>query len=224
MESLVVPRIHGSGSPVGELSRQLRREGAKSALGYVPWPDFPYHPEVVFRIGHTGTEILIEFEVCEQSVRALATLTNSAVSEDSCVELFVAKELGGAYYNIELSCIGTCLVGYGAARQGRELLRPELIAAIERQSSLGTEPFEERFGTIRWTLAAVIPLSLLQALKLPALDGRTLFANLYKCGDRLSAPHYAVWNPIPSGRPDYHRPESFGRLSFAPDENDDVSK
>ena len=42
-----------------------------------------------------------------------------------------------------------------------------------------------------------------------------LKANFYKCGDKLSVPHYLSWNPVTTEKPDFHRPEYFGLLEFA---------
>ena len=46
------------------------------------------------------------------------------------------------------------------------------------------------------------------------LDGRTMRANFYKCGDLLPRPHFLSWNAISLPRPDFHCPEFFGTLRF----------
>jgi hypothetical protein len=46
------------------------------------------------------------------------------------------------------------------------------------------------------------------------LKGKTFTANFYKCGDKLTQPHYLTWNPVGTRNPDYHQPEYFGVLKF----------
>ena len=46
------------------------------------------------------------------------------------------------------------------------------------------------------------------------LDGKTVRANFYKCGDKLQTPHFLSWNPIGLEKPNFHCPEFFGTLSF----------
>ena len=45
-------------------------------------------------------------------------------------------------------------------------------------------------------------------------DGKEITANFYKCGDDLTVPHFVSWNPIKTEKPDFHRPEFFGKLKF----------
>ena len=42
------------------------------AIDCVNWKDYPYRPEVEFRIAHTGDAILLNYRVKEESVRAVA--------------------------------------------------------------------------------------------------------------------------------------------------------
>ena len=42
--------------------------------------------------------------------------------------------------------------------------------------------------------------------------GDCLYANFYKCGDKTVHPHYACWNPVGGEKPNFHQPQSFGKL------------
>ena len=44
----------------------------------INWKDYPYHPDVKFRIAHTGNAILLHYCITEQSVRATAPEDNCA--------------------------------------------------------------------------------------------------------------------------------------------------
>ncbi|MBP7219058.1 MAG: hypothetical protein KA995_01385, partial [Paludibacteraceae bacterium] len=40
----------------------------------------------------------------------------------------------------------------------------------------------------------------------------TIWANFYKCGDKLQEPHYLSWKSIVSPKPQFHVPHFFGAL------------
>ncbi len=40
-------------------------------------------------------------------------------------------------------------------------------------------------------------------------------ANFYKCGDKLTVPHFVTWNSIGTNKPDFHQPKFFGELYFS---------
>ena len=179
----------------------------------VNWKEFPYKPQVEFRIGHTEQMILLKFYVTEQSVRAMETRINGDVYKDSCVEFFLSTD-GIHYYNFEFSCIGTPHIGWGEGRHNRKLLPVEAVKAIQVKSSLGNEAFDTRNGDFRWNLVVLIPAASLvhdPGLTFTGLSGT---ANFYKCGDALPEPHFVTWNPVGTPQPDYHRPEFFGKIDF----------
>ena len=178
------------------------------------WKAFPYQPEVQFRIAHTDDAILIHYKVKEASVRAVATGDNGAVWEDACVEFFSVPAGDGIYYNVECNCVGTLLIGAGGGRSNREHAPQEVMDKVQRWSSLGRESFEERVGAYNWELALVIPYSAFFKHQITSLDGKTVRANFYKCGDKLQTPHFLSWNPINLEKPNFHCPEFFGTLNF----------
>lgn len=85
---------------------------------------------------------------------------------------------------------------------------------VSRWSSLGRTPFEERIGECTWEVALVIPYAVFFKHRITSLDGHTVKANFYKCGDELQTPHFLSWNPINIEKPDFHRPDFFGSLEF----------
>ena len=115
-------------------------------LDVVNWKDYPYKPEVSFRIAHTGREILLHYKVKEASVRAVASGDNGRVWEDACVEFFVSPEGDDRYYNFECNCVGRLLIQGGAVNERRPTASQEVLGMVKRWSSLGGEPFEERLG------------------------------------------------------------------------------
>ena len=183
-------------------------------IGVVNWREFPYCPRVWFRIAYTGSAILLHYKVIEESVAAVADRDNGNVWEDSCVEFFSMPGGDGIYYNVECNCAGTLLIGAGVNREDRELAPPQMFDNVLRWASLGREPFAERMEHTTWEVALVLPVEVYFKHRVDSLGGCTMAANFFKCGDRLSQPHFLSWNPVFTPSPDFHRPECFGRLHF----------
>ena len=181
---------------------------ATDVIGCVNWPDeWPYAPEVRFRLAHDGERLFVRFEVSEEHIRATRTESNTSVCEDSCVELFVSLGEGKPYFNLEVNCIGTMLAAYRLERPAKTPLTVEQIDSIVRRTSLPRKPLDCPEGG-EWWLEMEIPFALLGAEGVPA----RLRANFYKCGDKLRTPHYLSWSRIEAPNPDFHRPEQFGTL------------
>lgn len=187
----------------------------RNKIDCLNWKDFSYKPRVEFVFGYSESEILIRFFVRESYFKAEKTGSNDNVFEDSCVEFFFLPEDDGIYYNFEFNGIGTCLLGAGTSRTGRQKADPGIIDRIRRVSSLGTSPIPERKEVTEWTLTVAIPIIVLFRHDIKTLRGKTCRGNFYKCGDRLSVPHYLTWNPVKTERPDFHRPEFFGVIEFS---------
>lgn len=178
------------------------------------WPkEFAYAPRVQFRMFHTGERLMLRFDVAEQYTAARVTQDNGEVWTDSCVEFFIKLDDTG-YYNFETTCIGRMLLGFRQSRTEAVHASAQVLATIHRQATLGSEPFEEREGDNRWSLTLGIPAGALFAHKLKTWDGVQATMNLYKCGDKLSHPHFLSWKPIDTPTPDFHRPEFFTPVDF----------
>lgn len=183
-------------------------------VDHVNWKEYPYRPEVAFRIAYTDEAVLLHFRVSEDSVRSVAGCDNGKVWEDACVEFFSVPAADGVYYNMECNCTGRLLVGGGNCRDNRQRAPQEVIDRVQRWSSLGTGDFEERMGRCDWEVALVIPFATYFLHDIRSLEGKEVRANFYKCGDKLSKPHYLSWNPIDLPKPNFHVPDFFGKLVF----------
>ena len=197
-----------------EISEKLDNLNIRNPVEEVNWKDFDYKPDVKFSIAYADREILLKYYVTEQWFKAEKTETNQDVYEDSCVEFFMSPSADGIYYNLEFNGIGTCLMGSGTGRENSRRADPRIIARIRRMTSVGNKSVKERKGEFSWTLTMAIPLDVFFHHKITELKGKTFRANFYKCGDKLSVPHYVTWNPVKTEKPDYHRPEYFGLLKF----------
>ena len=192
------------------LANQPRQE-----IACVNWPkEYPYAPTVTFAMVHDGENIYLQYEVHETCTMARVTEDNGEVWTDSCVEFFFAPDDTG-YYNLECTCIGRILLGYHSA-DTTILATPKVLTAIERLPSLGTEPFAERTGNNQWRITLKIPKTSFFRHHIPSWEGMEARANFYKCGDKLSRPHFLSWSPIDYPKPNFHLPAFFAPVHFEP--------
>ncbi|MGI9552437.1 MAG: carbohydrate-binding family 9-like protein, partial [Aurantibacter sp.] len=213
---LKVKEIKYSGEiDLPKVSELLEAQAELHSVDLLNWDKFQYRPQVSFRIAHSNNQIWLKYYVKEKSILAEVTETNGGVSNDSCVEFFFDPQADGNYYNFEFSCIGTTHLAYGPARKERIFVAPEIIEKeIKASSTLGDRPFAENTGEHTWEMTIVIPASSLVHDQGILLKGLSTNANFYKCGDKSAEPHYLSWNPVGTERPDFHRPEYFGRVVF----------
>jgi hypothetical protein len=197
-----------------EISEMLDKTGKRNLINKANWKEFDYKPEVSFLIGYTDNEILLKYFISEKYFKAEMTETNQMVCEDSCIEFFVSPAKDGIYYNIEFNGIGTCLMGSGTGRESSIRTDTAIISQIRRKTSVGKEPVHETTGPFSWTITIAIPKDVFFHHRIGNLKGRTFMANFYKCGDKLTIPHYLTWNEVGTLNPDYHQPRFFGMLTF----------
>lgn len=212
MKKLFVTDLRNVPADVSLLGSVFDKEKVeRHPVSIVNWKDFPYRPEVSFRIAHNGTNILLNFRVEEADVKAVCDKDGGKVWEDSCVEFFISFDQQ-SYYNIETNCIGSVLVATGKDRHARTPLPESVLKRIKRFSSLGAMPLEKESAT--WELSLLIPLDVFADTGITDLSGQKATGNFYKCGDNQKTPHFISWNPIGSETPDFHRPEFFGDIYF----------
>lgn len=175
--------------------------------------DYPYAPQVDFRMAHNGKAIFIRFDIHEHFTMARVTEDNGEVWTDSCVEFFLSLDESG-YYNFEFTCIGKALAGFRKERPHAVHGNTEVMQSIKRHPSLGHANFEEKAGDNNWTLTVVIPATALFKHQITRLNGLKAKANVYKCGDHLSKPHFLSWHPIDTPVPNFHVPQFFTEIEF----------
>lgn len=215
MELQVCEMKSADGGGVERASYLLDRYADLHGISTLNWEDFPYRPQVGFRIARHQNEIWLKFYVDEENVLARFVEPNSPTHKDSCVEFFIDPLQNGNYYNFEVNCIGTVHLAYGSGRHGRKFVDPGLIAdKIRVKSTLGHRPFGEKGGGHTWEMTLIIPADVFVFSGSVQLKNLTCKANFYKCGDDTPKKHYLSWNRISTKRPDFHRPEYFGTLVF----------
>lgn len=197
-----------------EISAIMDTQKARIQIDTLNWKGYDYKPDVSLAISYSDREVFLKYYITEDYFKAEKTQSNEMVCEDSCVEFFVSPEDDGIYYNIEFNAIGTCLLGTGYDRSTSKRADPAVISKIRRLSSEGSGPVKEKTGKHSWTITVAIPFEVFFRHKIKDIKGKTFRANFYKCGDKLTVPHYVTWNPVGTGNPDYHQPGYFGMLRF----------
>ncbi|MDD9300949.1 MAG: diguanylate cyclase [Desulfobacter sp.] len=184
-----------------------------------PWKEMPclrlenymgakpeHFPEVVVKLSYNTRAVFVMFQVKDRYVRALAGKDQDEVYKDSCVEFFFTPgpDLSKGYFNLEMNCGGTMLFHF--QRQPRE----------KRIHSLPSIVDPEIKAPVVWIVGYEIPFSLLKKYCRVSMPGPQTHwrVNFYKCGDKTSHPHWLTWSPIDLPAPDFHHPQSFGRLEF----------
>jgi hypothetical protein len=211
---LSIPFIATPVRSLHDVTPQLLAQLPAHTVGCVNWAAFPYAPKVEVKIAHTPSHLLLHYRVQEKSIRANYTEGNQPVWTDSCVEFFMSPDGKKTYYNFEFNCIGTPLLRYNTKPHEGPRATPELLATILTKSSLGNQPLPLQQGNFTWELLVAIPYTCFFAHRIQGLQGQSVFANCYKCGDELPEPHYLSLFPIHTPKPNFHTPEFFGELHF----------
>ena len=211
METLHIPYIPQLDNlNTDEISSLLDSHGSHGRIAELNWPQFPYAPLSAFNIAHSGTAIYIDFFTRCNYLRAENYTNLSPVADDSCVEFFVSPTLDNHYWNFEFNCIGAINASHRSERHNPTRLNDAELASVRRSASCGNRPFKEMEGIFAWNLLCAIPLALIGV----EYTGNPIemAANFYKCAGKTSAPHFLTWNPVRCEKPDFHRPQDFGRI------------
>lgn len=161
------------------------------------------------------------FQVQDRYVRCAHTGYMVPTYLDSCVEIFLQPKRDKGYLNFEFSCGGSLLCFYivdptRVPSGFRDFTRLPHVdgrqvfiyhSMPERVEPEIAEPTE-------WYLEFSIPFPVLEKWVGPLgpVGGQEWRANLYKCGDETSHPHWASWAPLDSLN--FHLPHCFGTIHF----------
>jgi hypothetical protein len=213
MNHLSIKKLNNTDIQLSNLSLIFDKEQVPFHLiDCVNWVDYPYKPDVKFRIAHNGTNIFLNYQIEETDIKAVCNEDGGKVWEDSCVEFFISFPNQDFYTNIECNCIGKIVA---EARTGKQHCLPvpfNLASRIERWSSIGIHPVENLSG--KWEVSLIIPITVFRLNEITSFNGIHAKGNFYKCGDNLKAPHFLSWNPIKSEQPNFHLPQYFGEFFF----------
>lgn len=169
--------------------------------------DSMYKPEMEFSVTF-DKEIGFKVRMIayESEPRRVFAMDGDPVYKDSCMEFFVnfyPEQKDAGYLNFEMNANGCLLLQYGKSRNDRNSVRHlyegKPIAQINEND---------------WQIEFDIPLSFIDTIygSKGEFEGKTIRANVYKCGDDTEAVHYGSWSEITLEEPNFHCPEFFGEM------------
>ncbi|MBI5639423.1 MAG: carbohydrate-binding family 9-like protein [Nitrospirae bacterium] len=180
-----------------------------------------HRPRTSAKLLYNDEGIFGIFRVEDRYVRSVHSGYLAPAYKDSCVEFFVQPKRGSGYFNFEFNCGGALLCSYiidptRTAEGFRDYIKlPEEdcreVAIFHSMPDI-VEP--ELSEPTTWIIEFFIPFSLLERYAGQTIDvpGQKWRANLYKCGDQTSHPHWASWSPV--NELNFHLPECFGTIWF----------
>lgn len=209
---LNVPFVEGlDAMSMASVADHMELHLKKVGINCVNWEDkYPYHPITVFSMAYSDKFLYVNYFVRCNYLRAVNYKNNSPVAEDSCVEFFMQTPGSEEYWNFEFNCIGAINASHRKDRKHPIRLTDMELATVKRYATCGNNPFQELEGIFNWGLAIAIPFELIgvDVSKRPI----EMKGNLYKCASATSMPHYLSWALIKTDKPDFHRPEYFGKI------------
>ena len=183
------------------------------------WMNNGYAPKVSVKIFHTERNLYLCYRVAEKSVTIRHTTFGSPVYKDSCVEFFLNPFPGRSdkYFNMEFNALGVMLVGIGSDGDNRKryYLREDEVQGLMAVPTI-TKPVTGVHGADHWRLYLRIPKEMFEKQYGMPFTQTSAIANFYKCGDETEWEHYGAWNKVNNPTPNFHLPQWFGELTFAP--------
>ena len=178
-----------------------------------------HFPLVEAKIAYDNLAIYVIFRVQDKYMKAVHSEHQDPVYTDSCVEFFFSpdEDSNKGYFNLEMNCGGIMLFHHQIApRTNQTHIAGEDIEQVEVAHSLPQIVDPEIEVDTTWFVEYRIPFSVLASYRdFPNPESGTIWrANLYKCADATSHPHWLTWAPIDLPGPDFHQPDFFGTLKF----------
>jgi len=178
-----------------------------------------HRPKVQAKLAYDDKAVYVIYRVEDRYVRAVAKKVNDSVCRDSCVEFFFTPgtDIGLSYLNIEVNCGGTILFGWHPEGGKAVRVTEADCNKIEVGHSLPKIVEPEITTPTTWTLEYRLPFEVVKKYCTKATNpapGVIWRANLYKCADATSHPHWLTWSYVEYPRPRFHMPQFFGTLKF----------
>jgi len=172
-----------------------------------------FKPITEVKLRYDDDNIYVIFRVQDRYVRSITTTPNGPVWKDAAVEFFFCPDTSqpGKYFNLEINCGGTALLGFRSNNPTADDIR-----AIEIAHSLPEIVDPEITDAVTWTLEYRLPLKMLEKftnITHPSA-GVKWKANFCKIAENNTNPHHMTWSPINAPDPNFHMPQFFGSIVF----------
>lgn len=175
-----------------------------------------HHPDAQARALYSDEGLHVIFRVKDRYVRSVTTEYSGPVWKDACVEFFVKPRADKGYFNLEMNCGGTFLLGYSGDDSVKSERVPwEAASKIEVYHSMPEKVDPEIAEPIEWRVEYFVPFTVFEKYLGPLgnLAGQRWRGNFYKCAENNSHPHWAAWSPV-GEKLNFHQPDKFGTIEF----------
>ena len=171
------------------------------------WGFDAYNNEVYAQIAYDEQGFIVKFTIGEKDPLIEKTHHFEEVCEDSCVEFFAnfTPEQSDKYINFEINAAGIMYVGIGTDRYDNAFIELNEVEGLNIHTEI-----KENY----WTASYKIGFELIKKYY-PSFDIEKcdyILGNLYKCGNHTAYRHYVSYFVVGTERPDFHRPEYFGKF------------
>ena len=158
--------------------------------------------------------LYVAFVAHDQFVSAYNSERDSPVSQDDCVEIFIAPDTTNIqnYFNYEFNALCTILDRAPYENRSGKWNSKNLKVAVKIN---GTLNFHSDIDTL-WTTEIAIPLEDFRgfAPHIPPKVGDRWRLNLYRTGGEINL-QFATWSETLRPKPQFHAPERFGIVEFS---------
>ena len=167
----------------------------------VNWEGYGCPPNTTGKLLYNDYGIYVQLETDENPLLARLRNQNEEVCCDSCMEFFFRpNENDPRYFNFEFNPFGTMCFALRTSRYDPKY--PDKDRKFFNVKSYVDDK--------KWVLQFCIPFEFIDGIF--GTHTKTIYGNIYKCGDETANIHYATYYPILTEEPDYHRPEYFGKF------------
>lgn len=192
---------------MSKIKKVSLKDADRFVLNKKLWGFDAYDAEVYAQIAYDEQGFKIKFTIGESNPFIEKKHHFEEVCEDSCVEFFVnfTPEQSDKYINFEVNAAGVMYAAIGTDRYNNAFLQLEEIEGL----NIHTEIKEEY-----WMVSYEISYELIKKYY-PYFDIKQcdyILGNLYKCGSKTAYRHYLSYFEVGTEKPDFHRPEYFGKL------------
>jgi len=179
-----------------------------------PWWEEGAKERTEARILWDDQNLYVAFVAHDRHISAVLTERDDPVSQDDCVEVFVAPDTGEVanYFNFEFNALGTILDRSPRNDRSKTWNAEGVEIGITIDGTLNEESDVDRL----WIAEIAIPFATFADFspQLPPRGGDVWRLNLYRTGGQVDL-QYITWSDTRTARPSFHVPERFGIVRFS---------
>lgn len=173
------------------------------------WGSDAYNIPVYAQIAYDEDGITVRFTVGESNPQCDKKKHFEQVCLDSCVEFFVnfMPEKSDYYMNFEVNAAGAMNVSYRLDRHHSTRLLLEEVESFRITPVIAED---------HWTVTYKIGYDFIKKYYsgFDINSAEYVKCNIYKCGGLTAMRHFLTYFKIGTEKPDFHRPEYFGRVDI----------